>query len=185
MLASRYQQAAVSLQHLQALIVTDPDKLSAFWNNSATYTYQPSTGMTQATELAAAQFSWQSLLPTAFELVQLQRGGLNAGVTDARQYDCTFPVNKFSGHYKPFPNAPLSSQLLNENLYTLVENGSTLPDGTSEVRPKTPPATLTDPMFAPYAYSGVISQFGFYAPWFYREAYGNANLPQVSNCGGA
>jgi hypothetical protein len=186
MLATRYQQAAVSLQHLQALIVTDPDKLSAFWNNSATYSYQPSTGMTQATELAAAQFSWQALLPTAFELVQLQRGGQNSGVTDARQYSCTYEAGRFPLQYKPFPNAPLSSQLLNYNLYTLVENGSTLPDGDYEEQPKTPPATLTDPLFAPYAYSsGVITQFGLYKPWFYREAYGNANLPQVSNCGGA
>ena len=118
--------------------------------------------------------------------MQLQRGGLNAGVIDARQYSCTYEAGKFPLQYKPFPNAPLSSQLLNDHLYVLAESGSTLPNGDSEEQPKTPPATLTDPLFAPYTYGGgVITQFGLYKPWFYRGAYGTVNLPQVSNCGGA
>jgi hypothetical protein len=188
LLAIRYQDAGASLQHLADLIVTDPGKLSAFWNQSASYTYVNSTQLDDASQLAAAQFSWQALLPAAFELVNLQRSGVNIGVTDARNYSCTFEAGKFDLSYKPFPNAQPSSQLLNTNLYTLVENGSTLPAGGAfkEV-PKTPPASLTDPLFEQYvpptSTGGVITTFGMYKPWFYRQGYDEATAPTVSNCG--
>ena len=183
-LAARYQDVGASLQHLADLLVTDPGKLHAFWNNSATYTYVPSVQLDDASQLAAAQFSWQSLLPTAFELAELPRSGSNSGVTDARDYTCSYTLDRTSQSYHPFPNAPLSSQVLSNNLYTLVENGSALPDDhLVEETPKTPPAALTDPLFEPYATAnGVITQFGLNKPWFYRSAYDEATAPAVANC---
>ena len=104
-LAARYQDVGASLQHLADLIVTDPGKLSAFWNNSATYTYVNSVQLDNASQLAAAQFSWTGLLPTAFELAELPRSGSNSGVTDARDYTCSYSLDRTSQSYHPFPNA--------------------------------------------------------------------------------
>lgn len=161
-LVSRYEAAEAGLQHVLDLIATDPGKLAAFWKNSASYTYVPSNQLNTAVQLAAAQFSWQSLLPDAYELVGLSRSdALNSGITDARQYVCTFMVGRFpSPPYKPFPSAPLSGQLLNSKLYVLVQNGADLPSGDdlSAVKPSTPAGKLTDPLFETYkADNGLIS----------------------------
>jgi hypothetical protein len=68
-----------------------------------------------------------------------------------------------------------------------VENGATLPAGAFKETPKTPPASLTDPLFEQYvpptSTGGVITTFGMYKPWFYRQSYDEATAPTVSNCG--
>jgi hypothetical protein len=76
-----------------------------------------------------------------------------------------------------------SGELLNSSLYVLVERGADLPDGDNDVSPSLPPKSLTDPLFEPYASSnGVITQFGLYQPWFYRDAYDPPTVQSLSGC---
>ncbi len=180
-LATAYQNAGAGLSHVLGLIVTDPGKLKSFYANSASYTYTPTQDSNAAFRLGAAAFGWQSLLPSAYVLTRLPRHNVNDGVTDAKDYSCDYWAGRTYGPYAPFPDSPLSGQLVNSQLYVLTEQGDVLPDGYHQRFPQTPPKSLTDPLFAPYASSnGVITSFGLYQPWFYRQAYDPPSVGSLS-----
>ncbi len=182
-LSTAYQNAGAGLNHLLGLIVTDPGKLQSFYQNSANYTYQPTLQSNRAFRLGAAAFGWQSLLPSAYQLDLLPRHIQNDGVTNAQDYICSYNAGRRYGPYGPFPNSPLSGQLLNSQLYVLTKVGDPLPNGQDENTPSTPPKALTDPLFKPYQSSnGVITQFGLYKPWFYRDAYPPSSVVTVHGC---
>lgn len=178
-LVNHYQEAAAQLYHVLGLIVTDPGKLQSFYQNATAYSYVPTAQSNQAFQDGAAAFAWETLLPSAYELVYLPRINHNKTVTNADNYRCTFETLSMYAHYRPFKGAADSAQLLNSKLYVLVKNGSTLPNGYGG-EGHTPPASLTDPLFEPFAISnGAISGYGLYQPWFYRSAYGAATPPTV------
>lgn len=172
-LATAYSNATDNLMHLSDVVMTDPGKLRAFYDNQQSFDYVETPSVDAAARLGAAQFTYQSLLPAAYELVRLERSN-NFGLMDARQYQCGYLIDDLPGNYYPFEDEPLSGQLLNSALYALVERGTALPNGDGEIYPPTPPSSLTDPLFEPYPYAStnkVIDQVGLFKPWFYREAY--------------
>ncbi len=67
-------------------------------------------------------------------------------------------------------------------LWVVVRKGDSLPDGTNRNSPDSPPKSLSDPLFQPYA-SGAngITQYGLVKDWFYREAFNLGTAPVV-NC---
>ncbi|MGP0048858.1 MAG: hypothetical protein ACLPZR_08435 [Solirubrobacteraceae bacterium] len=176
-LAAAYQTTTANLMHLSDIVLTDPDKLRAFYQHQQSFLYVENAKVDAAIRLSAAQFTYQSLLPPAYEFVRLVRSaGANQGITDARNYVCAAD----DALYYPFPDAQPSAQLLNSTLNVLVQRGAALPDDRNYITPPTPLASLTDRLFEPYAASGgVITQFGLYKPWFYRQAY-NASTGQIS-----
>jgi len=59
-----------------------------------------------------------------------------------------------------------------------------LPDGTIQVTPGTPPASLIDTLFQAYnSINSIITQFNLYKSWFYREAFQIPNVVQSIDCG--
>ena len=181
-LAESYGMATSELTHLGDLIVSDPGKLQAF-DQGSQYSLNDTPALNTGLTLAAAQFGWKSLYPAAFQIAQLPQGtGINTGVTDARNYQCSYQSGFGAGSYFPFPNAETSSQLLNPVLWVVVRKGDSLPDGTNRNSPDSPPKSLSDPLFQPYA-SGAsgITQYGLVKDWFYREAFNLGTAPVV-NC---
>lgn len=177
-LAGSYGTANDQLTQLGDLIVTDKAKLKAF-DQGSQYALNGSDAVNQGLQLAAAQLSWRSLLPAAYELVRLPRSGVNVGVTDARSYQCSTMYGSDPSSYNPFANADPSAQLLTPELFVLVNANSTLPNGSNYETPKSPPASFMNPLFAPYQRSGNgITQYGMVKPWLLRTAYNLANAPQ-------
>lgn len=181
-LAESYGMATSELTHLGDLIVSDPGKLQAF-DQGSQYALNDTPALNTGLTLAAAQFGWKSLFPAAFQIIQLPQGtGVNSGVTDARNYQCSVMYGSQAGSYYPFPNAQSSAQLLNPALWVVVRKGAGLPNGSNGDSPATPPASLTDPLFQAYASgSNGISQYGLIKDWFYREAFNLGTAPVV-NC---
>lgn len=181
-LAESYGNASDELTHLGDIIVTDTGKLTAF-DQGSQYAFTPSAAVTSGITLAAAQFSWTSLFPSAFTLVRLPRGtGINQGITDARSYQCSTMDGSDAGSYYPFNNADPSAQLLTSELFVLVTAGSTLPNGSNYETPRTPSPAFMNPLFAPYSASSTgITQYGMVRPWFFREAYASGGTTTV-NC---
>ena len=179
-LAAAYQTTTANLLHLSDIVLTDPGKLRAFYQHQQSYLYVENPQVDAAMRLSAAQFTYQSLLPPAYELVHLIRSaGPNQGITDARRYVCAAD----DALYYAFPNAQSSAQLLNSSLNVLVQRGAALPDDMNYITPPTPLASLTDPLFESYAASGgVITRFGLYKPWFYRQAYNSVTGRTSVNC---
>lgn len=181
-LAESYGTANDQLTQLGDLIVTDKAKLKAF-DQGSQYALNDSDAVNQGLQLAAAQLSWRSLLPAAYELVRLPRGtGVNQGVTDARVYQCSTMYGSDPSSYNPFANADPSAQLLTPELFVLVNANSTLPNGSNYETPASPPASFMNPLFAPYQLgANGITQYGMVKPWLLRTAYNLANAPQP-NC---
>ncbi|UUY05439.1 hypothetical protein LRS13_07935 [Svornostia abyssi] len=181
-LAESYGQATSELTHLGDLIVSDPGKLEDF-DQGSQYALNDTPALNTGLTLAAAQFGWKSLFPAAFQIIQLPQGtGVNTGVTDARNYQCSVMYGSQVGSYYPFPNAQPSAQLLNPTLWVVVRKGAGIPNGSNGDSPATPPASLTDPLFQPYASGGNgITQYGLVKDWFYREAFNLGTAPVV-NC---
>lgn len=177
-LAESYGTANGQLTQLGDLIVTDPAKLKTF-DQGSQYALNASDALNQGVQLAAAQLSWRSLLPAAYELVRLPRSGVNVGVTDARNYQCSTMYGSDPSSYNPFAKADPSAQLLTPELFVLVNAKSTLPNGSNYETPASPPASFMNPLFAPYKLgdSG-ITQFGMVKPWLLRTAYNLATAPQ-------
>jgi hypothetical protein len=183
-LSTAYAEDDVHMRHVLDLILTDPGKLKGYYENRAAYRYSSDDqGVTTALKLGAARFAWQSLLPAAYESVDLDTGSdsNNQGVTNADNYVCDYNAGRYSFNYNPFSGASESGQLFNGSLSALVEDGADLPSDGVQETPKLPPSSLTDPLFEPYASNGgVITQFGMYKPWFYRQAYGLSSGLSVS-----
>lgn len=181
-LAESYGMATSELTHLGDLIVSDPGKLQAF-DQGSQYALNDTPALNTGLTLAAAQFGWKNLFPAAFQIVQLPQGtGINTGVTDARNYQCSYQSGFGAGSYFPFTNAQPSAQLLNPTLWVVVRKGAAIPNGSDRNTPASPPASLADPLFQPYS-SGAngITQYGLTKDWFYREAFNLATAPVV-NC---
>lgn len=160
------------LERIKAIILTDGSKMRQLYEGN----YIPDGDVLALAKpgvaLGAARYAYRVLLPAAYEPLRLQREGFNDGVSDARDYKCSYIAGRYSFNYEPFPDSPPSAQWTADGsaLWTTVEDGATLPEGgTDEVYPPTPSAQLTDPLFEPYGLSsdGEILGFDFIADSFW------------------
>lgn len=182
-LSASLAQSFESVGLLGNLIVSDGVKLRAFYEDpTLSVGSQQLTEFDSAAVLGFAQFSIQSLLPAAYELVELDLEGINTGITDARDYECSIGEQS----YWPFEDADPSAQWWVPSLgrlFVLVEVGADLPSNQSEIEhhPPTPSADLMKPLFEPYAVDsdGDPTQFNFFPNSFYPSTYDVAGATVV------
>jgi hypothetical protein len=174
-LADRYQDASTGIAFVGELLVSDYGKLQAVRKSGLLGISAKGFGKTtEALELGAEQWSYQALLPAAYEAVGLTVGGSNGPplLAAASDFECNWEAGRAQGFWHPFPNAPISAELRSteptETLGLLVRAGSKLPSDTpDEVRPASPTKALLAPLVEP-GEAGAP----YHAPWFWRQAFG-------------
>ena len=186
-LVANLDGATTALANVQEIILTDSAKLQSFDSNSQ-FDASPEqlTEIVPTLSVAAARFTYEALMPSAYELVRLNQEGRNADVTDANDYVCSSWIKTV--RYQPFNFKGKSTAESAQwkplgRLYVLVLKGQKLPDNSNEAFPETAPKALTDPLFrAPTYQDDVPVDFGFDADVFFPAAYDLTKVPVV-NCG--
>ncbi len=173
-LATNYGNASQGIGELADLIVSDHGKLMAVANDPEIGINTPTLGALKTElELGSRQWIYETLLPAAYEAVELERGEVmnNPLPTNAAKFECEWSEIGTAGGYFPFEKTPAQAQYAPQapsaRLGVLVAAGSELPGTGSEVYPPSPPATLLEPIFAPQSHGGANVP----KPWFWRAAF--------------
>jgi hypothetical protein len=179
-LSATFTNSYTALDHTRDLILTGESKLQQMSNGD----YVPGNldESVAAITLGVARFSYETLLPAAYQLDLLERFGVNSEVKNAREYECGDA--ELETTYKAFPNEPDGGQWLPTGgpLYALSLRGSPLPD-EDEVKPPTPTAELMEPLFKPYATDStnlIPTQFNFSPASFFPSVWNLGKAPVVS-----
>ena len=187
-LQSNFSSGVSGLSHVLSLILTDSQKLQAFYQGSQYgVNSEYLADLIPVIEFGSARSAYRTLLPNAYGLVHLVRDGINTGINNAQEFQCNYEVSPTMGsNYYPFPQAQGNAQWFPESqhLYVLAAAGGALPDGTHYVLPGTPSNALMAPLFAPYAAdsNGFPTAFNFFPNSFYPSAYDLQKVSQV-DCG--
>ncbi len=178
-LAEKYLAASNGLGLTGELLVSDYGKLEALRTSGLLGIDSKALGKLKvALGPGSKQWSYQELLPAAYEAISLQKGEIdnNPLPKNASEYVCNYYAGeKYFPQYKPFEKAPEDAQLRSsapsESLGVLVIKGSKLPnhDGNKET-PRSPTKGLLEHLFEPVTESG--KGLGFLAPWFWRSTFG-------------
>lgn len=177
-LAERYLDASTGLGLTGELMVSDYGKLEAISRSGLLGINKRAVGkLTQVLGPGSKQWSYQRLLPTAFEAIGLKPGEQlnNPLPATAGEYTCEYYVGGrgLEEKYKPF-HAPASAQLRtsepSEALGLLIIKGSSLPVGGVKEEPRSPKKELLETLFKSEA--EVKGGLGLHAPWFWRSAFG-------------
>ena len=129
--------------------------------------------------LSAAQFTYQSLLPPAYELVHLIRSaGPNQGITDTRRYVCAADAR--STTRSPTPNQVLSCSTPRSTFWSSARRAPR----RHELHHPAHAACVAHRSAVQVVRrrGGVITRFGLYKPWFYRQAYNAVTGRTSVNC---
>lgn len=171
--AHRYTDASAGVGFVGELLVSDAGKLRAVQASGMLGFKEKGfkesiVGVEKGTEL----WTYQSLLPVAYEAISLEQGGLNEPLPAVTgEYECAAHDGRTS-FYRPFKKVtPAAEYRLLEpspSLGLLVLAGSRLPsESVDPVYPKTPAKALLEPLVEPATGKGLA----YFAPWFWRNAY--------------
>ena len=175
-LSKRYLAASNGLGRIGELLVSDYGKLSAI--DKSGLLGINSEGVEEITSVlgpGSRQWTYQALLPITYEAVSLQPGTHNSPLpAKATEFECDYvesgPNGPIRGVYAPFhtaAQAELFSPAPTRSLGVLVKVGSTLPHGEEQEEPRSPPASLLEPLFKSESKGGL----GLYAPWFWSSTF--------------
>ena len=168
---------ANTLDSLRDIVISDYGRLKALGSvaTSPTWSFKVGTMVGNLTTAANAYFS-SVLVPVAYDVWYLQPGNRNP---DPTVDNCWFDGGTH------FSGASASAQLQFRGHFNEADDNGPVhlltlghQQGKFSSTPWYPPATVTDPMFAPIVDNG----YGVYAPEFFWSQYPNAITPQVANC---
>lgn len=172
-LAKRNLEASIGIGYVGEILVSDYGKLQAMRNSGLLGISAKGFGKTiEGLEVGAEQWSYQNLLPIAYEAVDLTVGGINSPMRpSASEFECEWEAGKSEGFWRPFAKAPKQAELRSteptETLGLLVKVGSKLPqDSPDEVTPVSPTEKLMKPIVEPGS-----EGLPYYGPWFWRQTF--------------
>jgi hypothetical protein len=181
-LAETYLASIKGLDLTAELLVSDYGKLTAASEQGLLGISTKDLGkMETMIGPGSQQWSWENLLPVAYEAVALEKGETNNNPLPANASE--FVCGYYEGGaptpetYKPFPKAPKEAQLHSSGpspaLGVLVLKGSKLPEHDGKkVSPRTPPEGLLKRLFEPVTENEKTTGMGLEAPWFWRTTFG-------------
>jgi hypothetical protein len=170
-LAKRYVEASTAIGYIGEILVSDHGKLQAVSESGLLGTSEAaSKGTIKVGKATSELWTYQSLLPAAFEPITLKAGGRNEPLpAKASEFICTWRTRSKGVTYRPFEEATEAGEYKADQptdaLGVFVIAGAKLPqsNGAEQIKPTLPTARLLKPLTA---------NPGYFQPWFWREAYG-------------
>jgi len=174
-LGGRFVDASIAVGSLGEILVSDWGKLRAIQESGLLgFNNKGYAKSLEALKYGTEQWSWQKLMPAAYEAIKIEPGSLNEPLPEhAGAYRCVYKFGRDYPEYNPFGGTPEGAELkiaqAPESIGVLVIKGSRLPSGGSlEAHyPKTPTQKLMETLLNSEAKGGV----GLYKPWFFRDAF--------------
>ena len=174
-LSERYVAATVELGFLGELLVSDFGKLTAIKESGLLgYSSKGYGSSLEALRAGAKQWSYQELLPAAYEGIAIRPGSLNEPLpASAGPYQCVGRIGERDYvSYNPFGGAPAAAEykatVPSEAIGLIVVKGSRLPGNEG---PEATPKTATQELMAPLFKAEDEGGLNLYKPWFWRQAF--------------
>jgi hypothetical protein len=172
-MATRFTDDIGQIGRVGDILVSDYGKLKAM-RESGLLGFKPGEAkeVIEATAASTQMWSYENLLPSAYEAVQLEEAGGNSQLPEkATAFECEVGGGPDEETYYPFRSAAAGGEYKTNGsgiLGVLVRVHSKLPEfeGNFKVYPQLPPASLFKPLREPKGGS-----LGYFEPWFWHNTF--------------
>jgi hypothetical protein len=170
-LSTRYVEDSKGAAKVGEILVSDYGKLRAMEASGMLgYNAESYDKAIEAVQTGVEGWSYENLIPTAYEAVKLEGGGPAGPLKNAAEYQCEAGSGRLSFPYNPFAQIPGAEYRIEqpaEAFGVLVKIGSALPrEEGPEEKPLQPTAETLEPLIKP-----AHGTLGYFAPWWWRYVY--------------
>jgi hypothetical protein len=171
-LSNRYVEDSKGAAKVGDILVSDYGKLQAIEASGMLgYNAETYASAIEAVEWGVKSWTYENLMPTAYEAVKLEGGTLEGPLKNASEYECSEGEGRYQRNYYPFKQikgAEYKIESPSEYFGVLVKVGSQLPEreGNYEEYPPQPTAKILEPLIEP-----AHGTLAYFAPWWWHDVY--------------